>query len=493
MAMTTALSARKDYLFTGYLYTVGIIGGLLVLWGIIQIPHYRPFLSFVLLTSLGIVAAFATSTIQIRDSGITYQVGSVAVLAGLAVTGLESAFVIGAVFNFVVWSIKPKSGANWRRSWSQLAFNNGMHAISTLMASIPFVVTLLIIGEYSTWTALLPWLPAAFIYEEVNLWLLICVLRLQHGSEIDIWKLWKEDRWATQIGIMVLAIGSAALSYGLYQYDLVAAAIFFLPVLMSAYAFRLYINRTQSYLENLEETVKERTADLAELNTQKDAYLAVLTHDMMTPLSSIRYCNEMIQDDPTISSEGKQLSELVLRSERTLFTLVQNILDIERIATGQDLIQGKDDCELNQLVRTTLELIEPEADVKELTLSVNLTEKSTVVNVDAAKIERVLQNLISNALKYTPMGGRIDVQTWSSETSVMVEVSDTGYGIDEEAIRTIFERANRASEIRDKAIGTGLGLAISRSLVEAHNGTLTAQSEVGKGSTFTIALPKQSH
>lgn len=491
MATSTVLPVRKDLIFNTYLYTVGIIGALLVLWGISQVPLYRPFLPFVLLTALGVVAAFATSTIEIRDSGITYQVGSVAVLAGLAVTGLESAFVIAAVFNFVVWYIKPQSGANWRRSWSQLAFNNGMHAISTLMASIPFVVTLSIVGEYTTWTALLPWLPAAFIYEQVNLWLLICVLRLQHGPEIDVLKLWREDQWATQMGILVLAIGSAALSYGIYQYDLVAAVIFFLPVLMSAYAFRLYIKQTQGYLENLEETVKVRTADLADLNTQKDAYLAVLTHDMMTPLSSIRYCTEMIQDDPTISLEGKQLSELVLRSERTLFTLVQNILDIERIATGQDLIQAKEDHELNQLTKTTLELMEPEADVKELVLSVELTKQPTMVSVDAAKVERVLQNLTSNAIKYTPMGGQINVRTWVTDAFVMVEVSDTGYGIDAEAIRTIFERANRASEIRDKAIGTGLGLAISRSLVEAHGGTLSAESEVGKGSTFTIALPKQ--
>ena len=124
------------------------------------------------------------------------------------------------------------------------------------------------------------------------------------APEIHPLQTWQEAFWATQLSALSMAIGGGILAYATLHYDWIGSVIFFLPILLSAYAFRLYVRQMQAHLDNLEQIVTERTRDLAartdamiELNRQKDAFLAVLTHDMMTPLANIQFCAEIIEED----------------------------------------------------------------------------------------------------------------------------------------------------------------------------------------------------
>ena len=265
--------------------------------------------------------------------------------------------------------------------------------------------------------------------------------------------------------------------------------IFFWPILLSVYAFRQYVQQMQTHLANLEQIVADRTKDLAELNRQKDAYLAVLTHDMMTPLTSIRLCAEELQADPTSAVDNPSLSTFLLRSQRTLFTMVRNILDIEKLQAGGSLSSKKNICDLSQILSHVVEILQNEAGEKNVLVHYAIPERSLLVYADRNQLERVLMNLLSNAVKYTPQNGSVQVTAEQRDDKVVVNFTDTGYGVPAEDLPYIFERFRRVEQHKEKATGTGLGLAITKALVEEHGGEITVESAVGKGSTFTVSLP----
>jgi two-component system phosphate regulon sensor histidine kinase PhoR len=242
-------------------------------------------------------------------------------------------------------------------------------------------------------------------------------------------------------------------------------------------------------MDNLEQIVQTRTKDLAELNRQKDAFLAVLTHDMMTPLASIQLCAEELQADPTAASESPHLITVMLRSQKLLFGMVKDILDIEKLQSGGVLSTQKKPCDLAQLFAHAVAIVQPEADGRDIDLSYALALQPLMIHADPQQMERVLLNLLSNAIKYTPSGGVVRIEADKDAEHVIIDVKDSGYGIPTEELPYIFDRFRRVEQLKDKAVGTGLGLAITKALVEEHNGEISVQSEVGQGSVFTLRLP----
>jgi two-component system sensor histidine kinase ResE len=132
-----------------------------------------------------------------------------------------------------------------------------------------------------------------------------------------------------------------------------------------------------------------------------------------------------------------------------------------------------------------------QAEEKGIQMQANIPTDAIIVKVDRQQMERVFQNLISNAIKYTPKEGEVFVETYTKNGSAVIHIRDTGYGIPEEELPYIFDRFRRVAKHEDKAVGTGLGLAITKALVEAHSGTIAVTSKEDSGSTFTISLPVQ--
>lgn len=476
--------------FNLYLISIIMIGLSLLAWSLSQLPFYESRLNLALLITLTAISALITASSAVSTkAGITYQIGSVIVLAAVPSMGLGAGILISTLLNVTMWLVKPADERTWKKSWSQLAFNNGMHSIALLGAG--WVLSLLInwLGVDSIWGWTVPWICAAVLYEEINLWLLIGILRLQHGAEIKVLEVWREDRWASQIGILVLAIGGATLGFAIQNYNWVGIIIFFLPIFLSAYAFRLYVGQMQEHLDQLEQIVHARTEDLAELHKQKDALLAVLTHDIITPLTSIQLYAEELKRQPESILAKPELADLMLQSHRTIYGLVRNMLDIEKLQSGKVLSAQKEPVDLQLLITQTVEIMLPEAARKKLDLTIQTSNQSYELVVDRLQIERVLYNLLSNAIKYTPSGGSIVVETTVDSTYFQFSVRDTGYSIPEEELPFIFERYKRVEILQDKATGTGLGLAITKALVEEHDGEIQVESTAGVGSKFTVTLP----
>ncbi|MCA9985101.1 MAG: HAMP domain-containing histidine kinase, partial [Anaerolineales bacterium] len=183
------------------------------------------------------------------------------------------------------------------------------------------------------------------------------------------------------------------------------------------------------------------------------------------------------------------MADIILRSERTLLEIVNNILDIEKLQSGAPIVLDRENVDLTQVVGEIAEVSEGQALEKEIVLSFNRPDDPIFIQLDPQKIKRVLQNVISNAIKYTPDEGQVDVAVQRNGQYAYVVVRDTGYGIPANELPYIFNRYRRVEGHKGRAVGTGLGLAIVKSLVEAHEGEITVESEVNVGSTFTLKLP----
>ena len=487
------LMERLKQPYVVYLIVISLMGGLITAIGLFNIPTYQPVIHFLLFLVLAVCAQFVTSSFPVsQNAGITYQVAPAVTMAVIPFFGPFAASVIDAISAVSLWIIKPIDQTNWKKSWRQLAFNTGMGSIAAFLAGLTFVFFRDLLGETIA-GAILPWLIAAVVNDQVNLWLLIGIIWFQHKRRVLPMTIWKENIWAVPISILLMSVGGALLAFSLDRFGPIGLAVFFLPVLLSAIAFRFYVQKKQAYMDNLEQMVHERTKELEELNKRKDAFLAVLTHDMITPLTTMRLCAELIREDPTTPAEDPEFIETMIRSQKHLHRLLQNILDLERLNTGEELPVRESHFDLISLLVGMIDMVEVEAKEKNIVIESQVCVDSLILYADQNQTERILLNLLSNAVKYTPVNGRIFVSSIVEASNARIEVSDTGYGISEQEMPYIFQRFNRVRQLKDKATGTGLGLAITKALVEAHGGQIFAESQEGRGSTFTVLLPLEEN
>ncbi|MEZ4657537.1 MAG: HAMP domain-containing sensor histidine kinase [Caldilineaceae bacterium] len=467
------------------------------MWGLVDLSTYQPLLNFSLFVILAAVSASATTSIAVSEqAGVTYLIGPAISIAAIPLFGIEAGILIMSVSDVVLWLIKPTDKQTWKKSWSQLAFNVGMHGLSTLIAGGILLLLQTWWGANSILGYVVPWFIAAYVFEELNFWLLAIILRLQHGVEFKPVQMWKEDYWATQIGVLVTGVGSAILAFAAWNYNWIGIVIFFLPIVLSAYAFRLYVRQMQAHLDNLEQIVADRTKELAErveevadLNRQKDAFLAVLSHDMITPLTSIQMYAEFLIEEPEAAMQNPHLAHIMLRSQQTVYNLVRNIVDLEKLNSGNAISYKKTLCDLTQIVCEAAEIVGAEAHDKEIELTYHPNHDPLMVEADYQQLQRVFLNLTSNAVKYTPTNGKVDIATAVNNGHAQIVIQDNGYGIAAEELPYIFDRFRRVDKLKDKAVGTGLGLAIVKALIEEHGGTIDVESAVGVGTKFSVQLP----
>lgn len=489
-----ATSRQRDILaalspFRLYLYLISAAGVLLFVGGLLLIPSYEPLTNFVLLIVLAAVAEVASTSIPISNkTGITYHIGPAVGLAAIPTYGPLAAVVIVTVANVSLWVLKPASDT-WKKSWSQLFFNMGMEGVAIFVGGWVLLTMQSLLADVGVLGEALSWLGAAVAKDQVNFLLLVIILRLQHGAAFKPFQMWRDNLWAASISVLVFAIGGGVLAFAIERYDWLGIVIFFLPIVLSAYAFRLYVRQMQSHMDNLEAIVAERTHELAVANEEKDAFLAVLTHDMKTPLTSIGLYASMIRDNPELVLSKSHVAPAILRSQQTLVEIVDNILDLEKLRAGEALSLTTEQLDLVGLLDYTVEMLAPQARDRGLTLTFDHEPGTFYVKGDRQQLIRVFLNLVSNAVKYTPEGGKVTVWLGREDEQAAVTVVDNGYGIPTEELPYIFDRYRRVKKHKNVAIGTGLGLAITKALVESHHGRILVTSEEGVGSSFTVLLP----
>ncbi len=473
---------------------LAITGLVIVLWGIFQFPAYNNPIILLLLLFFAIAVQSTMTPLTMENVGVSVSGAFSFAAVGLydPITGA----MIAGIAEFGLWMISLRSrNRGWRLELERLGVNVGIHSISILTAGFVFYLIQSWFGANTFLGMTLPWIVGAVVADQVNFWLLAIIVYLANG--VKPVEIWRQNRWAVPMNILVLAIGGGLIFLAVRQFGLLGLGIFVLPIVLSAYTFRLTVNNTKKQMEMLEEQVAARTQDLADanaqlekLNEEKNAFLAVLTHDMRTPLTSIKGYASVLRDRELTFEQQKKIAGIILRSQDTLLDIVNNILELEKLESSDTpVLLETTSFDLALLAKVSADSLKAQAGEKGISLEYDAVPSPVMITADMNKIQRVILNLVSNAIKYTPENGRVQVRAYANGRNALVEVQDTGYGIPEDELPTIFDRYSRVQSHRRLAIGTGLGLAIVKSLVDAHNGEITVTSKENEGSTFTVKLP----
>lgn len=321
--------------------------------------------------------------------------------------------------------------------------------------------------------------------------------------------------WPRLLGYAIIlgAIGVGSLGFAYYVFDKLQLRVTTPLVNMTQVAQEVVISRNwalrapETQYEDVRVLVEAFNAMLAECGSRtseleraqrellmadrrKDEFLATLAHELRNPLAPMMNAVSLMQM-PTLAPEARSKALVVLdRQLRHMVRLIDDLLDASRIATGKlSLVKGPVD--VVALVRAATELAEPSAIQNGLTLSISLPADAPYVDGDTVRLSQIFSNLLSNACRYTPRGGTIEVTVEHDDTSIEVSIRDSGIGVAPEMqdrIFELFEQVNKSLE-RGTA-GLGIGLTLTRQLVQLHGGTVSMTSGgLGMGSCFTVSLP----
>ena len=239
--------------------------------------------------------------------------------------------------------------------------------------------------------------------------------------------------------------------------------------------------------ENAQRLLAGQNRELLELDRLKDEFVSLVSHDLRTPLTSIQGYVELLLEEE-VDEEHREYLAVVARNTERLQKLVDDLLFAARLQSGRlELELG--DVDLCEIARHAVETLRPRAETARVALELEL-DGTPSVRGQSSRLAQLLDNLVSNAVKFTPPGGFVRVRISELDDRALVEVTDSGIGIPEAERGRLFERFYRTSAVTEQQIeGTGLGLYITKAIVEAHHGRISVESEEGTGTTFRVELP----
>jgi len=236
--------------------------------------------------------------------------------------------------------------------------------------------------------------------------------------------------------------------------------------------------------------LESKSRELEAASRHKSEFLANMSHELRTPLNAIIGFSEVLRERMFGEMNEKQAEYVndILQSGQHLLSLINDILDLSKIEAGRMELEASE-FDLPRTIDSMVMLVRERAVRRGIVLGHEIDGCPTTIRADERKVKQVLLNLLSNALKFTPDGGRINVRARVLDGMAEISVSDTGVGIAAEDLMAVFEEFRQVGSASKRAEGTGLGLAISRKFVELHGGAIRVTSRLGAGSTFTFTLP----
>jgi PAS domain S-box-containing protein len=234
--------------------------------------------------------------------------------------------------------------------------------------------------------------------------------------------------------------------------------------------------------------LERQNHQLRQLDRLKDEFVALVSHELRTPLTSIRGYLELISEDTNLTVEQTRFLETIDRNAQRLQRVVGDLLFVAQVEAGKLSLEVSA-VDLNAIAEEAVHAAQPSAAAKAIALTIDLGDLPRIQG-DRARLAQVLDNFVSNAIKFTPSGGAVTVTTRLLPGEVEVVICDTGMGIPTDELPLLFERFFRAERATSGAIpGTGLGLAIAKAIVTGHGGRIRVESEDGAGTTFRVILP----
>lgn len=251
------------------------------------------------------------------------------------------------------------------------------------------------------------------------------------------------------------------------------------------------LTRVNNEMVNLHRELAKRNAQLTELNAQKNRLLGMAAHDLRNPLGNIYSYAEFLEDDAknVLNADQREFVATIKERSKFMLDLVTDLLDIASIESGQ-LNLRVETVDLGRLVERSVAMHRSLSAKKQIAIGCESDRDMPLVRADAGKLEQVIDNLLDNAVKFSPRGSRIEVRTLLSDHAITVSVQDFGQGIPESELPKLFEAFGTTSVTGTEGEeSTGLGLCIARRIVEGHGGRVGVVSKPGVGSTFSFTIP----
>jgi two-component system sensor histidine kinase BarA len=275
-----------------------------------------------------------------------------------------------------------------------------------------------------------------------------------------------------------------------------ALAVAFNRMLRHLVAIQEELRQVNSDLDAKVDELARVNMQLYEMNRLKSDFLATMSHELRTPLNSILGFSDVLGSIDALDDKQKRYVENIQKSGRVLLDMINNILDLAKIESGRVEIRLTD-FPIQQVVAAQCDMARPLSEKKNIDLETEIPQGLPPMHQDQARVQQVLNNLLSNAIKFTPEGGRITVSVRRNhDEELEMNVADTGVGIAEEDQQLVFEKFRQGGAgphsgdaMTREYSGTGLGLSIVKELCRLLDGEVTVQSELGKGSTFTVRIP----
>lgn len=226
---------------------------------------------------------------------------------------------------------------------------------------------------------------------------------------------------------------------------------------------------------------------LKELDRLKSDFVHTISHDLRSPLTSILGYTELIERTGPLNPNQQEFLQRLQGSIQHITALINELLDLGRLEAGFDT--RREAVQLEGVLKYTLDMFDGQIKKKKIKLTTDITSNLHVLRANPIRIRQMLDNLVGNAIKYTPEEGSINVSMTMQDQQVILRVEDTGFGIPPEEQGRVFEKFYRATNTIESVDGSGLGLAIVKSIVDSHQGRVWVESTVGKGSSFIVLLP----
>lgn len=226
-----------------------------------------------------------------------------------------------------------------------------------------------------------------------------------------------------------------------------------------------------------------------EIEQIENEFISHLYHELLSPLGSIKgFASTMLVDKEMDEETRTEFLNIINEESERLALLIENLLDLSKIEYGQ-IKMDKQKVQILEIVQDAVSNLKPEYEKKKIELKTDMPQDIPSIFCDRDIILKVMVNLLLNALKFTPEGGRVTVSVEKEKEKTKVKVSDTGFGIQGKNLPFVFDKFHRAERPTDKKRGTGLGLSIAKEIIKSHGGDIWAESRPGKGSTFYFRLP----
>jgi signal transduction histidine kinase len=238
-------------------------------------------------------------------------------------------------------------------------------------------------------------------------------------------------------------------------------------------------------------TIFKDVTQFKNIDRLKSEFISTVSHEFRTPLTSINMAVEILLRKIVgpLNADQLELLQAVKNDTERLIKMVKNLLDMSKLESGE-LLPAMEEIDTTAIIRSTLEPLKLLFSDKKIQLGLDLPENLPNTVGEAQQISWVISNLINNAVRYTPAGGKITVKAFQQLNFIRIAIIDTGRGIPREAFENIFEKFVQVNEKTDSTSGSvGLGLAIAKKVVEAHGGKIWVESELGQGSVFNFTLP----